>query len=154
MKPLAEMLHSRDFTSPSLRSEKRLQRRPSSPSVRGFSLLEVLVAFAILALTLGVLLNIFSGGLRNLGDGQHYTRAVLDAQSKLAEIGVSRPLAPGEISGEIDDVYRWSARISPLALSPGGLATLYQVDLTVKWGEASAARAVRLQTLKIGPPTS
>lgn len=154
MKPRPEVLPSRVFTRSSLQSEMRPHRMPSLPSMRGFSLLEVLVAFAILALTLGVLLNIFSGGLRNLGDGQHYTRAVLDAQSKLAEIGVSQPLAPGEISGEIDDVYRWSARISPLALSPGGLATLYQVDLTVKWGEAGAARAVRLQTLKIGPPTS
>ncbi len=123
-------------------------------SVSGFSLLEVLVAFAILALTLGVLLNIFSGGLRNLGDGQHYTRAVLDAQSRLAEIGVSRPLTAGDQSGDIDDVYRWSARVTPLAMASGGLATLYQVDLTVKWGEGAATRSVVLQTLKIGPSTT
>ena len=122
--------------------------------MRGFSLLEVLVAFAILALTLGVLMNIFSGGLRNLGDGQQYTRAVLDAQSKLSEIGVSQPLAPGEVTGEFSGHYRWSARVTPVALSPGSNVSLYQVNVTVKWGEGTGERAISLQTLKIGTPTS
>ena len=34
---------------------------------RGFSLLEVLVAFAILSVSLGVLLQVFATGLRNAG---------------------------------------------------------------------------------------
>ena len=122
--------------------------------MRGFSLLEVLVAFAILGLTLGVLMNVFSGGLRNLGDGSHYTRAVLDAQSRMAEIGLSQPLVPGETSGDVDATYRWSARVVPLALSPSGNVSLYQVDVTVKWGEGAAQRAVSLQTLKLGAPPS
>ena len=121
---------------------------------RGFSLLEVLVAFAILALTLGVLMNIFSGGLRNLGDGQQYTRAVLYAQSKLSEIGITQPFVPGEITGEFIGGYRWSARTTPVALSPGSNLSLYQVDVTVKWGEGSAQRAVSLHTLKIGASAS
>lgn len=125
-----------------------------SKRMRGFSLLEVLVAFAILALTLGVLLNIFSGGLRNLGDGSHYTQAALDAQSMLAEIGVSVPLAPGEITGEFDATYRWSARVTSLGLSPNGNAALYQVDVTVKWGEGTSQREVTLHTLKMGEPSA
>lgn len=122
--------------------------------MRGFSLLEVLVAFAILALTLGVLMNIFSGGLRNLGDGEQYTRAVLQAQSKLSEIGVSQPLTPGETSGEFGASSRWTTQITPVALTPSGNASLYQVDVTVQWGDGTKQRAVSLQTLKIGPPTS
>jgi general secretion pathway protein I len=120
-------------------------------AVRGFSLLEVLVAFAILALTLGVLMNIFSGGLRNLGDGQQYARATLDAQSKLSEIGVTQPLSPGETSGEFGDGFSWVARVTPIAQSPGSNQALYQVDLTVKWGDGPTQRAVSLHTLKIGP---
>jgi len=120
----------------------------------GFSLLEVLVAFAILSLTLGVILAIFSGGLRNLGQSQSYTEAMLNAQSKLAEIGVTTPLVPGEQQGRIDgNRYRWAAQITAVALQPALRVALYRIHLTVSWGSGADQRAVALDTLRIGPAT-
>ncbi|OIQ74948.1 hypothetical protein GALL_433890 [mine drainage metagenome] len=117
----------------------------------GFSLLEVLVAFAILALTMGVLMNIFSGGLRNLGQGENYTVAMLDAQSKLAELGVSIPLQIGKQGGRIDSTYRWEATITPLRTAPDLAVALYGIHVDVSWGGGTAERRVSLDTLRIAP---
>ena len=43
----------------------------------GFSLLEVLVAFAILSMSLGVLYQAFSNSLRNVGASGDYSRAMI-----------------------------------------------------------------------------
>lgn len=51
---------------------------------QGFSLLETLVAFSILALSLGVILQIFSHGTHYLSLGRTSNEAVILAQSLLA----------------------------------------------------------------------
>jgi prepilin-type N-terminal cleavage/methylation domain-containing protein len=61
-------------------SSRTRSRDPESPA-SGFSLLEVLVAFAILSISLGVLLQVFATGLRNAGVADDYTRATLYAES-------------------------------------------------------------------------
>ena len=53
----------------------------------GFSLLEVLVAFSILALALGVLLQSFSTGMRGVTQSGLYSRATLLAESIFARAG-------------------------------------------------------------------
>ena len=74
---------------------------------RGFTLIEVLVAFMILTLSLTVIFRIFSGGLRNIALSEDYARAVLVAESQLSAIGVSEPLEHGVTSGEWDTRFRW-----------------------------------------------
>lgn len=105
----------------------------------GFSLLEVLVAFSILALCLGILLRIFGGGGRQAVLADEHVRAMMLAESLLASVGVETPLQPGESGGEIDDQFRWTLSVSPYM--PGGEplpAQLpfkpYWVALSVAWG--------------------
>jgi len=74
---------------------------------RGFSLIEILVAFMILAMSLTVIFRIFSGGLRNVALSEDYARAVLVAQSQLSVSGISAPLQPGLTSGEWGERFRW-----------------------------------------------
>jgi general secretion pathway protein I len=73
---------------------------------KGFSLLEVLVAFSILALSMGVLMQIFSGGLHNVELSGHHIKAVAIAKSLLARVGTETPLLAGEQSGEFGDPAR------------------------------------------------
>lgn len=133
-------------------------KKPPDPSRQaGFSLLETLVAFSILALCLGILLRIFGGGGRLAGLSDEHARAVILAESLLAGAGIQTPLQPGESGGEIDDRYRWTLRVNPYVL-PGEPAPEqlqfkpFWVELSVDWGEGDELRSFTLGTLRfIGP---
>ncbi len=120
----------------------------------GFTLLEVLVAFSILTLSLGVLLTLFSTGLRNTAIAHDYSRAITLAESRLASIGVSEPLQPGESEGRFDDHYRWYAEITPHVgnydHAIGDTAwQLYKVRVHVIWEGFDGERSVTLSTLRM-----
>lgn len=124
---------------------------------QGFSLLEVLVAFMVLALTLTIIMQIFSGGLRNIGRSDDYTRAVLLAESKLTELAASS-LEPKELSGAAEN-FRWAGAISvageealgaPPPVEVNNPVDLYKIQVNVSWGEAEKARQITLNTLRLG----
>ena len=68
---------------------------------RGMTLIEVLVAFVVLSLTMAVTMQIFSGGIRNARLADSYSRAVFLAESKLAAVGIEQPLTLGESNGQV-----------------------------------------------------
>lgn len=70
---------------------------------RGFTILEVLVAFLLAALLLAVILSGFSTGLSGLARTGKTAQAALIAQSRLAELGVLESLTAGEYSGTTED---------------------------------------------------
>lgn len=70
--------------------------------LRRFFLLEILVAFVIMALALGVLMRVFSGALNSTAVAEHYAEALLVAESKLAAIGVETPLSDAETSEQTE----------------------------------------------------
>ena len=69
---------------------------PVSPAgSRGFTLLELLLAFVVFALSFATVLEILSGSMRNTVRARHYSEAALTAQSIMDQVG----LAPGEGAG-------------------------------------------------------
>lgn len=123
---------------------------------QGFSLLEVLVAFAILAMILGIILQIFSGGLRNAALTEQYTRAISVAESKIEELGRMDTLTELAEEGYIENRHHWQARVQ---LAPWWeeddderIPVLpYQVTVQVDWNEGGKQRSVTLQTLRLAP---
>jgi len=121
----------------------------------GFSLLEILIAFSILALSLGVLLNIFSGGLNRAIVSEEYQQAVTIAQSKLAAAGVEWPLGDGDKQGQILDKFNWTLFIQPInsddidAASATMNIQAYQVVSRVQWLAGDDDRQVELTTVKL-----
>ena len=124
---------------------------------RGFSLLEILVAFTILAISVGVILNIFSSGVQAAFLAEEYTIAVQKAESLLAEVGVETDLQDaGSQSGGQGEKFQWQVDVSPSDLNIEGLddQTLayqtYLVIVRVFWQAGENEREVVLQTLKLG----
>lgn len=133
---------------------------------RGYSLLEVIVAFAVLALALTLLLGSLSGASRQIKQADLRSRAVLHAQSLLAVTGVVEPLQDGERSGEWEDGrYRWQLQVAPYqeprtdALPVADTVAgprLAELTLQVSWGDTDADRmqwrSLRLLPADTGTP--
>ena len=115
----------------------------------GLSLLEVLVALAILAAGLGVLMNIFSTGLRNQTTSEGYGRAVEIARSAISTAEASLPDGAAESAGEAGP-YRWfvSMRLESPAKEALGLV---RIVARVEWsdGAGAATRDFTLSTLRV-----
>ncbi len=62
---------------------------------RGFTLLEVLLAFVIFAMSFAVVLQILSGSIRNTMRSKQYTEIALIAQSVMDTVGLDVPLEAG-----------------------------------------------------------
>lgn len=125
---------------------------------RGFSLLEILIAFSILALALGILLKIFSAGVNTAGVAEEYTAAVQIAEALMAKTGVESRLRPNEATGLENEKYHWWVSVSPFQFTTENLdvttiaAELFKVKVTVSWGDHNARvdrRQVQLITLKL-----
>jgi general secretion pathway protein I len=135
-------------------------RRPKPPQrVAGFTLLEVLIAFVILALSLGAVYQAFGIGARNARAAEAYTVAVLLAESQLAAAGIEQPLSAGHTQGNFGR-FRWQQVVSLAGPSADGntgivrVAQLYDVVVTVTWGDETGAKArtVTLRTRRLGEP--
>jgi len=127
---------------------------------RGFSLLEMIIAFSILAVSLGILLRIFSSGITTAQVADDYTNAVQIANNLLAKTGVEKPLKLGEELGEENDFYHWRVRVSQKTfVSPeldlrGLPVELFNVNVLVWWGDDAKTddRVLELNTVKLAPP--
>jgi general secretion pathway protein I len=121
---------------------------------RGYTLVEVLVAFVIMAMALTVLLRIFSGGVRNVAVSSDYAKAVLIAESRLATAGIDDTLAPGETDGIENGRFRWMRVVSDYEPSTDYNSTVrglhaYHVTVTVSWPNGEKERRVELSTVRV-----
>lgn len=123
---------------------------------RGFTMLEVLVAFLLAAMLLAVILSGFSTGLSGLSRTAKTAQAALIAQSRLAELGIVEPLEGGEYSGISEDSqvpYRWQVRVQPFdwgyaaELRERGLE-MYKIEVDVFWPAALGEQQYQLATLR------
>jgi general secretion pathway protein I len=126
----------------------------SSHKHHGFSLLEILIAFTILAFSLTILLRIFSTGVNSAVMSEEYTTAVQIAESLMAKTGAESRPKNGQNSGIENDKYRWEVSVRPFNFVVGkfqmkATAELFKVDVMVNWGDDDNDRQVRLTTLKL-----
>ena len=115
------------------------------------TLLEVLVALAILSLGLAALFNSVSLGTRTASTADRERAATAAAQSLLAELGRSRPIADGISDGAFPTGQSWRLDIEPLEI-PGAAPPVLQghkVVLIVSWPEDGRSRSIALNTLRL-----
>lgn len=144
----------------------RAQSRTNSRGLpaRGFTLLEILVATAILGTAITALLSLMSGSLNNAQRLRGPSRAMMLAQSRMNELlSTGVPMADGsvvpmpinqKVEGKWDDDFRWEAlatRYSPVPESGSEGAALVRVVLDVYWkaGQGRPERKLSLETLQL-----
>jgi prepilin-type N-terminal cleavage/methylation domain-containing protein len=111
----------------------------------GFSLIEVVVALAIVSLMLGTIYQVSTGAVRSTVRTDNYLRALAMAQSRLAEASAMTVLKVGTVIGSADGV-AWSRSVRPHAAPPPSPETrLYEVSVIATRG---GSRVV-LETLLI-----
>ena len=121
---------------------------------RGFTLIEVMAAFAVFALLFGVTLQILSTSMSNTRRAGDFTQAALWAQSVLDVAGLENMLEPGVTNGQFDERFSWTLEVTEeLVFDDRGLdplelpVALYSLRLTVEWGETPTRQAV-FETLR------
>lgn len=115
---------------------------------RGFTLLEVLAALVLLAVTCLVVMGAIGQATHALAKDQRATRLALAAHSVL-DASVNLPLEPGQQRGRLNDGVAWQLRITPMA--EHARARLYRLDLTLDL----AGHVERFSTLRVqGVPRS
>ncbi|MFV0542050.1 type IV pilus modification PilV family protein [Marinicella pacifica] len=113
---------------------------PKRNQQQGFTLIEVIAAFTILAMTFMVVLEILSNASANTIKSSERTEIALEAASKMAEVGVTIPIEAGGVSGEFENGHRWDISMTPYEISYEGDTVmdfapieLYRVTLTIRW---------------------
>src|SRR5215471_2346424 len=120
----------------------------------GFTVVEVVVSLAILALALGALLNAISNGIQQTSQAEAVAEAGSLAQSLLAKIGTELALRDGQLDGQSDRGFRWRVQIerygNEIDLREWPVAA-HQVSAQVSWDEGHHERSVVLTTMRLGP---
>ena len=102
---------------------------PGPGRARGFTLIEVLVALAVVALALAALTRAGSTALNTQAELESRTLALWVAENRLAEIRLQRAVQPGVGSGTIglaDRDWRWRSLVEA---APSG--DLWRVEVVV-----------------------
>ena len=138
----------------------RLPRPPgrlARPSLgqTGFSLLEILVAFSIMAISLGLLYRVSGGSVRNVSDIHQHQQATWLAESLLASRQVVRADGWNE-SGESNGL-RWQVRSNPYPTGLNGpkAIPLHEIQIEITWplvGRTGRLEAATLLPEQKAPP--
>ncbi|EAQ98321.2 prepilin-type N-terminal cleavage/methylation domain protein [Congregibacter litoralis KT71] len=119
---------------------------------QGFSLLEMVVAVAILGLALGALYQSVGGATRNVRADQRYAYAVELGRSLIADNSVV-PLEGLQKTGETSGGFVWEVVASPLERARGsalGGGRLQLIDVRVSWPDGSRQRQITLSSVVAG----
>jgi general secretion pathway protein I len=128
---------------------------PKARRDRGFTLLEVLIAFAIAAAALASLFHLFSTGFLMQSEADRLTAAVALAETQLA-LAEQGALSSDEArQGRTADGLAWRRTILPLAppmAQAGGETPLdaYEIQVTVSWGGLAKPKSITLRSLALG----
>lgn len=138
---------------------------------RGFTLLEIMVSMAIMAIALVTVIQLFSGALRSAKVSYDYSLAVMGAKEKMDEALTVITLAEfdelektGEFENDMMKDYQWEIKGPDPYEIPEGLATdveeesgvfddlpfkLYLIGVRVSWASGMHEKEVSFKTIKM-----
>ena len=124
-------------------------------SNKGFTLIETLVAISILSISLVVILQLFSGGLKSSRLSDDYTRGIFHAMEKMEEILLADEITDGVFEGEFEDGFRWTAEIIHLESEEPEEETIkgpfdtFRIKVDIGWKMGSNEKHYEISTIKV-----
>jgi len=118
-------------------------------TMRGFTLLEVLVSTVLLGTVFVAVVGLTSQSLRNIERMQPHERALVHAREVMNEFLLFEELEPATQSGRWDDGYQWRVDVSP---DERGAAVndpthgLFRIRVTIGWDSNGRAKTYSLET--------
>ncbi len=129
-----------------------ISRHPMKLIVRsnGFTLIETLVAVMILSISLVVVMQLFSGGLKANRISNDYSYGIFHAREKMEELLLSPDLLPGSSSGDFNDGYQWNAVVDFIGeedeISKRMPVSTMSIKLDVSWKAGDREKHYSLAT--------
>ncbi len=118
------------------------------PHSNGFTLLEVMVAVAIMAMVLVTLIGLKNSSMRDVALAEHMTTATMLAKRTMEETIAVKPLTPAEDDGEFPETefkgYTWKKTIVPTPL-----IRIMEVHIAVLWKEGARDEKVELVSYEL-----
>ena len=139
------------------------QECPAPLAVRskraGFTLLEVIVATALMGIAVVGLMSLVSQSLGNAARVRQYDRAAMLARTQMDALLTMQPLPIDRpMGGDFDATSGWEARAEPWEVpggAPPGSSMLVRIGLTVWWqadGERKTVAMDGFRRVRIGDP--
>lgn len=124
-------------------------------STTGFTLIEVVIALAILGVGLTVIIELFSGGLRLGKVSEEYIKAMNYASMKMEEMEGKEDVDEGIEEGAFEDHYRWQTKVKKVDLLPVEMETdfkppveLLQIKVNILWKSGTKERSTGIESYK------
>jgi general secretion pathway protein I len=126
----------------------------------GFTLLEIMVALAILSLGIVTVLELFSGSLHVGVKASRHTQAALYAQNIMDRVFAQTTIEDGEERGEFPDGYTWIARVQESRPDDDGSRLqpdqpnqldffhLKEIEVQISWDENGGAKTFVVRSLR------
>jgi general secretion pathway protein I len=117
---------------------------------RGFTLLEVIVAFSLLAVTVTVILQLFSSNLRVLSTSEDYVSAVVRAEAKMRDVLDGEDITEGTSSETTPEGYRVETTVTKVyeRRTRDLPFEVLEIGVTFSWKSLLAERSMTLRTMK------
>lgn len=116
---------------------------------KGFSLLEVMVALAILGIAVVAIFQLFSINLRSTQKADDYTKAVFYARSMMDDTYSLVDPSDAAASEEYEKKYTVKREVSVQSESEKGDVRMYQITVTVTWPPSGNFTIKGLRTVNV-----
>jgi len=137
-------------------------RRAAHACARGFTLIEVAIAMAIVGVGVVTVLEIFNAALRTEHGAGVRARAVIRARDLLERTMTMPDPIPLNESGDFGDGYRWERKVREATdmlegnsrdLDVKSEVTIFEIEVSVLWPQRQDREGVyTLRTLRVAPP--
>ena len=124
--------------------------------ISGFTLIEVLVAMMIMAISLTIVMGLFSGGLRSKKRAFDYDTAVELAKNKMQEILLAQSCELGIQEGDFQNGYSWKIEVildepesANFKVKPVQNYKILIINLKILWEHGDKTKIYSISTLKM-----